>query len=100
MFGGPVMYVGLCLVGWVMLWNRPHYAFAATYAVCLLVLILAVGIFYGGAPMLAEMTTGFDFFDHLVFWTEVFAVIAALPLLFLGVGSGIVAVRKRVKTRA
>jgi hypothetical protein len=99
MFDGPIMYFGLCLVGWLMLWSRPHYAFAATYAVCLFVLIVAVGAFYGGVPPVIEMAVGLGFFDQLTFWTEFLLVLAALPLVFLAVGSGVVAIRKRMSAR-
>ena len=100
MFGGPVMYIGLCLVGWVMLWNRPHYAFAAMYALWLLVLIVGVGAFYGGLAPFLEALAGRTLADQMQVWLGFLAVIGALPFGFLVVGSAVVAIRKWMIARA
>jgi hypothetical protein len=100
LFGGPITYLGLCIVGWVMLWSRPHYAFAATYALCIFVLIVATGAIFGGLPPVIEASADLSFLDQLTFWTEFFLVLAALPLVFLAVGSGIVAIRKQMSVRS
>ncbi|MDX2274367.1 MAG: hypothetical protein NW206_02865 [Hyphomonadaceae bacterium] len=93
------MYIGLCLVGWVMVWNRPHYAFAAIYALCLLILIFALGVFYGGLAPLLEALRGRSLADQLQVWSGFLAVIAVMPVAFFVVGSAIVTLRKWMRAR-
>lgn len=86
MFGGPLMILGLCAVGWAMLWARPHYGFAATYAVGLFCYNLAASLFYGAAwPPLVQ------YFGWSAF------VVVAVSLTFFAMGAAIVAIRKAMK---
>jgi hypothetical protein len=99
MFGGPFMSIGVCLVGWVMVWNRPHYAFAATYALCLFILTLGLLAFYVGLPPLFQSLRGISLSDQLQVWLRFLAVISALPLAFLVSAFLIVALRKWMLAR-
>ena len=103
MFGGPVLYIGLCLVGWVMVWNRPQHAFAATYALCLFILIVVLGGLYGGLyrglSLMLDSLASLTLAQQIEAWVIFLAVIAALPVAFLVVSSAIVTLRKWMLSR-
>ncbi|MGQ0533970.1 MAG: hypothetical protein ACT4OF_14955 [Caulobacteraceae bacterium] len=100
MLGGPLMYIGLCLVGWVMLWTRPLYGFLVTYAFGMLALIILVGALYGAIPATLESFRGVPS-EHLIPSIIGFVIgVASFPIAFSIVGVAIVAVRKWMKARA
>ncbi len=87
MFAGPLMIIGLCIVGWLMIWARPYYGFALTFAVGLFAYIVGVNMFYmNTSPDILRLFGGFLFFA------------AAVALIFLALASGIVALRKRTRS--
>jgi hypothetical protein len=97
MFGGPLMLIGLCLIGWLQLWNRPQYGFATTYAFCLLALIVFHALVRIGG--LFELLEGMTLADLALAWATLTGVVVTAPILFLIVGLVIVASRRWMMAR-
>lgn len=91
-YTGPVLLVGLYILGWLKLWSRPDVVFALIYAVGVFVCFLFAGLFSPFRAPYVWATSGFYLsIDRFMLW----GVLGGLGFLLPGLG--VVALSQRFK---
>ncbi len=89
-----MLYLGVCLAGLAMLWFRPSYGFALSYATGLALLLLVLDGLFGGFEAKFHAAQSMPLSQLPIFVVSVLWATFFFPLAFLAIGVLVVTLRK------